>query len=157
MSADTPTVSLADDGARFYGVLRGIERDARDAIDGVADVAREQVAQHRRLLGELDQLRERVIGEIDRWAQIVHGLNRDGADGDDGPRELRGRAIGDQAAVVLEEVGGEWHYAELLAEVERRGFVVVGANPQATLLNQLHRHPRIESVQPRSGLWRLAG
>jgi hypothetical protein len=73
-------------------------------------------------------------------------------------RELRGQRLRDVAVAVLREkrdVGQEIHYTEWLAMLEELGARVGGRNPKATFLTQIGQAPDVESVRPRSGLYRL--
>lgn len=72
--------------------------------------------------------------------------------------ELRGERLRSIAVEVLRHRKGEGvevHYREWLRLLEEEGLRVGGKNPVATLLTQIARASEIESVRPRSGLYRL--
>ncbi len=69
---------------------------------------------------------------------------------------LRGLRIADAALEVAREHGRrELHYREWFELVRRAGYLIGGANPEASFLTALHRHPAVESVGDRTGLWRI--
>jgi hypothetical protein len=72
--------------------------------------------------------------------------------------QLRGERLREIAVEVLREQRGdnaEIHYSDWLKLLEAQGLRVGGKDPAATLLTQLARSPYVESVRPRSGLYRL--
>jgi hypothetical protein len=72
--------------------------------------------------------------------------------------ELRGRRLREVAVNVLRQrkgAGAEIHYRDWLDLLTSSGARVGGKNPAATLLTQIANAPEIESVRPRSGLYRL--
>jgi hypothetical protein len=72
--------------------------------------------------------------------------------------ELRGRRLRELAVSLLRERRGEEaeiHYREWLELLQAAGVRVGGKDPAATFLAQISAAPEIESVQPRSGRYRL--
>jgi hypothetical protein len=72
--------------------------------------------------------------------------------------ELRGRRLREVAVEILHSrrgVGVVIHYTEWFDLVADAGVTVGGKNPVATFLTQIAKAPGIESVRPRSGLYRL--
>jgi hypothetical protein len=72
--------------------------------------------------------------------------------------ELRGRRLREVAVELLRlhrGVGSIIHYKQWFALLEDAGVRVGGKNPVATFLTQIAKAPQIESVRPRSGLYRL--
>ena len=73
--------------------------------------------------------------------------------------ELRGRRLREVAVQILRssrDVGVVIHYTEWFELVIAAGVTVGGKNPVATFLTQIAKDPAVESVRPRSGLYRLA-
>ena len=72
--------------------------------------------------------------------------------------ELCGQLLRDAAVRVLRQQvapGDEIHYREWLDLLLRSGARVGGRDPTATFLTQIRRASEVESVRPRSGLYRL--
>jgi hypothetical protein len=72
--------------------------------------------------------------------------------------ELRGQKLREIAVEFLRDskgVGAEVHYKEWYALLLDAGLRVGGRDPLATFLTQIARAPGVESVRPRSGLYRL--
>lgn len=72
--------------------------------------------------------------------------------------ELRGRQLREVAIALLRERKGEGepiHYRDWLRLVTDTGVKVGGRDPAATFLTQISHAPEVESVRPRSGLYRL--
>lgn len=72
--------------------------------------------------------------------------------------ELRGRRLRDVAVQVLRAqraAGAVIHYTEWFDMVAEAGVRVGGKNPVATFLTQIAKAEDVESVRPRSGLYRL--
>lgn len=72
--------------------------------------------------------------------------------------ELRGQRLREVAVEVLRRrraVGSIIHYTEWLELVAAEGVRVGGKNPVATFLTQIAKATAVESVRPRSGLYRL--
>lgn len=72
--------------------------------------------------------------------------------------ELTGRRLREVAVAVLrrsEHVDRPIHYIEWQRLVEDIGVTIGGKNPTATFLTQITQSAEVESVRPRSGLFRL--
>lgn len=65
-----------------------------------------------------------------------------------------GDGIADAVFEILREHDSPMHYTELLPEVIRRGHIVAGKRPSATLLSRIVTDPRF--VRPRRGTYTLA-
>jgi hypothetical protein len=77
---------------------------------------------------------------------------------DDLHGELRGRRLREIAVELLRARKGERaeiHYLEWLELLQSTGARVGGKNPAATFLAQIAGAPEVESVRPRSGVYRL--
>jgi hypothetical protein len=122
----------------------------------VADL-REQ-SQRLHLLTERvdDELEEamRMLRSIEEMLGLAPQLSLDAFHG-----ELRGRRLRDIAVQILRQrraPGDEVHYREWYDLVTGAGVRVAGKDPLATFLTQVSQAPGVESVRPRSGLYRLA-
>jgi hypothetical protein len=71
--------------------------------------------------------------------------------------ELRGQKLQEIAIELLREkgVGVEVHYRDWFALLLGEGVRVAGKDPLASFLTQVSRAKSVESVRPRSGLYRL--
>ncbi len=72
--------------------------------------------------------------------------------------ELRGQKLQEIAVEVLRQkkgAGAVVHYREWYELLLAAGLRVGGRDPVATFLTQIGRAPTVESVRPRSGLYRL--
>jgi len=77
---------------------------------------------------------------------------------DDLTVELRGRRLREVAIEILARSKGAGvpiHYKEWFELLMDQGLVVGGKDPRATFLTQISTAPEVESVRPRSGLYRL--
>jgi len=95
----------------------------------------------------------RLLASLDEVSGATDQLPLDALSG-----ELRGRRLREVAVQVLRRqvpVGTAVHYRELLRLLQREGVRVGGKDPAASLLTQLVRADELESVRPRSGLYRL--
>lgn len=71
---------------------------------------------------------------------------------------LRGRRLREIAVELLKKrkrPGEEIHYREWYELLGGAGLTIAGKDPLATFLTQIARAPGVESVRPRSGLYRL--
>jgi hypothetical protein len=72
--------------------------------------------------------------------------------------ELRGQKLQEVAVELLRQkkgAGVALHYREWFALLVEAGLEVAGKDPLSTFLTQVARSPAVESVRPRSGLYRL--
>ena len=72
--------------------------------------------------------------------------------------ELRGQRLREIAVDLLRQekgIGTIVHYRDWYALLRDAGLRVAGKDPLATFLTQVARAPGVESVKPRSGLYRL--
>jgi len=72
--------------------------------------------------------------------------------------QLRGQRLREIAVEVLRVkrgVGTVIHYREWFALLADEGVRVGGRDPMATFLTQIGKAPEVETVKPRSGLYRL--
>jgi hypothetical protein len=72
--------------------------------------------------------------------------------------ELRGKKLQEIAIEVLRQRRGTEavvHYKEWFDLLIEAGLRIAGRDPLATFLTQISRAPTVESVRPRSGLYKL--
>lgn len=96
---------------------------------------------------------ERLLRRIDEMLGLASQLAIE-----DLRDELRGQRLREVAVAVLRErrgIGAVIHYREWFDLVTQEGVRVGGKNPDATFLTQIAKAPQVESVRPRSGLYRL--
>lgn len=100
-----------------------------------------EVAEAARLLRRMDEL----IGRSPQLTLDAHG-------------ELRGQKLQEIAVELLRQkkgAGVDVHYRDWFALLQEAGLHVAGKNPLNTFLTQVARASAVESVRPRSGLYRL--
>jgi hypothetical protein len=94
-----------------------------------------------------------LLQQIDESLGIAPQLSFSSLDG-----ELRGQQLQEVAVALLRQkkaVGEPVHYKEWYGLLVGAGARVAGKDPLATFLTQVARAPGVESVRPRSGLYRL--
>lgn len=72
--------------------------------------------------------------------------------------ELRGQKLQEIAVELLRQkkgIGVEVHYRDWFALLLEAGLRIAGKDPLGSFLTQVSRSPAVESVRPRSGLYRL--
>jgi hypothetical protein len=117
--------------------LREQSRRLHELVDQVDSDAAETA----RLLRQMDEM----LGLAPQLSLDAHG-------------ELRGQRLQEIAIQLLREqkgAGVEVHYKEWYDLLVGAGLVVGGKDPLATFLTQIGRAQEVESVRPRSGLYRL--
>jgi hypothetical protein len=128
--------------------------------EAVAARVQELRAQSRRL----HALTERIDRELAETGGLLRGMDEllglapqlsiDAFDG-----ELRGRRLREIAVEILRHArpsGEPVHYRDWYDLVLAAGLRVAGKDPLATFLTQIAQADGVESVRPRSGLYRLA-
>lgn len=110
----------------------------------------------RELTNELDvevERNARLLRQMDEMLGLAPQLSLEWMHG-----ELRGRQLQEIAVQLLREkkgIGAVVHYRDWYGLLVDAGGRVAGKNPVATFLTQVARAPNVESVKPRSGLYRL--
>jgi len=112
---------------RLHAVVAGIDREIEDTA---------------RLLRQMDEM----LGHAPQLSlEAFHG-------------ELRGQRLREIAVELLRQkkgFGSVVHYREWYDLLLEAGLRAAGKDPLATFLTQIARAPGVESVRPRSGLYRL--
>jgi hypothetical protein len=120
----------------------GALRSQAERFHAVVEVVDREVADTSRLLRQMDEM----LG-------LAPQLSLDALHG-----ELRGQRLRETAVELLRQkkgVGSVVHYREWYSLLLEAGVRVAGKDPLATFLTQVARAPGVESVRPRSGLYRL--
>jgi hypothetical protein len=119
--------ALQAQAERLHAVVAELERDVQETA---------------RLLRHIDEL----LGDAPQLSlDALHG-------------ELRGQRLREIAVEVLRQkkgVGSVVHYRDWYALLVEAGLRVAGKDPLATFLTQIVQAPGVESIRPRSGLYRL--
>lgn len=95
----------------------------------------------------------RLLRNIDEMLGLAPQLSLEALHG-----ELRGRKLREIAVELLRQKrvpGDEIHYKDWFALLTETGLQVAGRDPLATFLTQVSKAEGVESVRPRSGLYRL--
>jgi hypothetical protein len=132
-----------------------VEREREAVASRVEDLRRQSAVLHA-VVEEVDQHLAREEGLLRRMDEILGLAPQLALDALDG--ELRGQRLREIAVQVLRErrgVGREIHYTDWFELVKQAGVRVGGKAPIATFLTQITKAPEVESVRPRSGLYRL--
>jgi hypothetical protein len=96
----------------------------------------------------------RLLRNIDEMLGLAPQLSLEALHG-----ELRGRKLQEIAVELLRQKRGPGtviHYREWFELLGEAGLNVAGKDPLASFLTQIARAPAVESVRPRSGLYRLS-
>jgi hypothetical protein len=136
-------------------VRAAVERE-RVVVVGRLEALRGQAERLHLLVEQVDRDVEetsRLLRGMDEMLGLAPQLSIDAAHG-----ELRGQRLREIAVELLRQkkgVGAVIHYKEWFELLEEAGLHVAGRDPIATFLTQIARAPGVESVRPRSGLYRL--
>lgn len=137
-------------------VLEQVRREHPLVLQRVEDL-REQSQRLHELTERVDEELEeatRMLRSVEEMLGLAPQLSIDAYTG-----ELRGRRLREIAVQVLRhrrDPGEVVHYREWYALLTDTGVRVAGKDPLATFLTQVSRAPEVESVRPRSGLYRLS-
>jgi hypothetical protein len=136
-------------------VAKQIRREHPQAAQRVAAL-REQALRLRSLSEHAERELEeamRTLRSIEELLGIAPQLSLDAFGG-----ELRGRRLREIAIEILRKrrnPSAIVHYREWYELLAAAGIRVAGKDPLATFLTQVSQSPEVESVRPRSGLYRL--
>jgi hypothetical protein len=144
-----PTVSLSE--------------HVRDTVEREREVVAARLAALQEQSRRLHELADAVDVDIDETARLLRSIDEmlglaPQLSIDSMHRELRGRKLQEIAVELLRQKrapGTVIHYREWFELLPEAGLCVVGKDPLATFLTQIARAPAVESVRPRSGLYRL--
>jgi hypothetical protein len=130
--------------------------EEREIVVVRLEALREQSRRLHELVDQVDRDVEetaRMLRGMDEMLGLAPQLSLDALHG-----ELRGKRLREIAVELLRQkrgVGAVVHYREWYELLLEAGVRVAGRDPLATFLTQIARAPGIESVRPRSGLYRL--
>jgi hypothetical protein len=143
--------------------VRHLSDHVRAAVEGEREIVVERLvtlrAQSERLHAVVDELDRnvdetaRLLRQIDEMLGLAPQLSLEASNG-----ELRGQRLREIAVDLLRQkksVGEAVHYRDWYQLLLEAGVRVAGKDPLATFLTQIARAPGVESVRPRSGLYRL--
>jgi hypothetical protein len=136
-------------------VRKTVERE-REVIAARLEALQAQSRRLHELTEDVDgDVREtaRLLCNIDEMLGLAPQLSMDTIHG-----ELRGQKLQEIAVELLKQRRGSGavvHYRDWFSLLAEAGIRVAGKDPLATFLTQIGRAPQIESVRPRSGLYRL--
>jgi hypothetical protein len=137
-------------------VLEEVRREHPLVLQRVEDL-REQSQRLHELAERVDEELEeatRMLRSVEEMLGIAPQLSIDAYSG-----ELRGRRLREIAVQVLRnrrDPAEVVHYRDWYALVTKAGVRVAGKDPLASFLTQVSQAPEVESVRPRSGLYRLS-
>jgi hypothetical protein len=136
-------------------VREAVEREREVVAERLADL-RTQADRLHAVVGDVDRDVEetaRLLRQMDEILGLAPQLSLEALHG-----ELRGQRLREIAVDLLRQkrgMGAVVHYREWYELVLAAGLRVAGKDPLATFLTQIARAPGVESVRPRSGLYRL--
>lgn len=145
-------MAVADLSSHVQKVVAG----ERDLVEARLNDLRTQADRLRVVVAELDARIEsdsRLLRQMDEMLGFAPQLSLEGLHG-----ELRGQRLREIAVELLREkrgVGTVIHYRDWYELILQAGGKVSGKDPIASFLTQIARSPSVESVRPRSGLYRL--
>jgi hypothetical protein len=135
----------------------------REAVDKERELVADRLAALQAMAGRLhavvadvDRSVEetvRLLRQMDEMLGLAPQLSLEALQG-----ELRGQRLREIAVDLLREkkgIGSVVHYRDWYEFLLEAGLRVAGKDPLATFLTQIARAPGVESVRPRSGLYRL--
>lgn len=145
-----PTVSLSE--------------HVRDSVEREREVVASRLAALQAQSRRLHDLLAAVDADVDGTARLLRSIDEmlglaPQLSIDSMHRELRGRKLQEIAVELLRQKrapGTVIHYKEWFELLIDAGLCVAGKDPLATFLTQIARAPAVESVRPRSGLYRLS-
>lgn len=140
-----------------------ITEQAQLVLEREHDVARQRMDEITTVLTHLERLVAQLTEERLQVARRLHAVSESLGLTPQLPidalePELRGRRLREVAISVLRDhlpAGQAIHYRDWLRMLADEGVRVGGQDPGATLLTQIARAEDVESVRPRSGLYRL--
>jgi hypothetical protein len=144
-----PTVSLSDH------VRITVEKE-REVVESHLAALQEQSRRLHDLVDAVDAdvgETARLLRNIDEMLGLAPQLSLEALHG-----ELRGRKLQEIAVELLRQKrapGAAIHYKDWFVLLTEAGLQVAGRDPLATFLTQVSKAPNVESVKPRSGLYRL--
>lgn len=132
------------------------------AVEEERELVAARLEELRAQSGRLHELVDKVDAEVAETARLLRRMDeltgRSPQLSLEAQGELRGQKLQEIAVELLRQkkgTGVDVHYRDWYALLEEAGLHVAGKNPLNTFLTQVARAPAVESVRPRSGLYRL--
>ncbi len=142
--------------------LKALSDHVQRAVEQEREVFAARLAALRDQSERLHRLVEQVDADVDETARLLRRIDEMLGVAPqlslEAQGELRGQKLREIAVELLRKKkgpGAEVHYKEWYALLLDAGLRVGGRDPLATFLTQIGRAPGVESVRPRSGLYRL--
>lgn len=140
-----------------------LSEGTRQVVEGEREAVATRLADLRRQSEQLHALVDQVDAELEGAAALLRGmdemLGRAPQLGLESLNEqLRGERLRQVAVELLRMRRGAGvviHYREWFELIAAEGVRVGGKDPMATFLTQIGKSPEVETVRPRSGLYRL--
>jgi hypothetical protein len=143
--------------------VANLSEHVREAVERERELVAQRLAELRDQAARLHVLVEQVDAEVAKNARLLRQMDEmlglapqlslEALQG-----ELRGQRLREIAVELLRQkkgIGVIVHYREWYELLLEAGLRVAGRDPIATFLTQIARAPGVESVRPRSGLYRL--
>ncbi|MCY4145998.1 MAG: HTH domain-containing protein [Chloroflexi bacterium] len=127
--------------------------------DNTADLLRQSLIGERdRLQPEIEQLRQELASKGQRLQHVLALLSNEPIAGEGPPRRARPRSgatptaqLLDMAEAILRERESEpMHYRDLTDEIRRRGRVIGGKDPAASLVSRMTQDKAQRFIRPTS-------
>ncbi len=132
------------------------------AVEEEREVVAARLEALRAQSARLHEIVEKVEAEVEETARLLRGMDEMlGLSPQltlEAHGELRGQKLQEIAVELLRQKRGAGvavHYRDWFDFLGEAGLQVAGRNPLNTFLTQVARAPQVESVRPRSGLFRL--
>jgi hypothetical protein len=140
-----------------------LSEHVQETVRKEREVTAERLAALREQSQRLHELVDAVDRDVEETARLLRGMDEmlglaPHLSFESIHEELRGRNLQEIAVELLRQKRGAGtvvHYREWFELVAETGLRVAGKDPLATFLTQIARASTVESVRPRSGLYRL--
>lgn len=138
-----------------------LSEHVQDAVAQERDVVAARLEALRGQSGRLHELADQVDADIAETTGLLRQMDEMLGLAPqlslDAQSELRGQKLQEIAVEMLRQkgVGVEVHYRDWFALLLESGLRVAGKDPLGSFLTQVSRAAAVESVRPRSGLYRL--
>lgn len=139
-----------------------LSEHVQQAVEGEREVVTGRLEALRAQSARLHELVDQVDGEVEETARLLRRMDEMLGIAPqlslEAHGELRGQKLQEIAVALLQEKRGAGvavHYRDWFDLLVEAGLHVAGKDPLSTFLTQVARAPSVESVKPRSGLYRL--
>lgn len=139
-----------------------LSEHVHDAVAAERELVAARLAALRAQADRLHELVDKIDSEAEETARLLRRMDEMLGIASqlslDAHGELRGQKLQEIAVELLRKkrgIGAVVHYREWFELLLEEGLHVSGKDPLGTFLTQVARSPSVESVRPRSGLYRL--